>query len=187
MTIFRWIYFVLSSICIIFALAKLIILFEMKRKININYILGACALTLFALCLLSISQPIRFQSEQAKREKAVKESLAKIRTAEEKFKDRYGVYTGDFSSLVKGGYITKDMQYIPFSDGKKFSLSATTIVGKSGKQTPLMECGATYGDYLDGLDENAIQELTDNASLAGRYPGLKIGDLTTDNNNAGNW
>lgn len=159
----------------------------MRRKININYILGACALTLFILCLLSISQPLRFQSEQSKREKVVKELLGRIRTAEENYKGKHGVYTGDFTTLIKGKYITKDMQYVPFSDGKRFSLSATTLVGKSGKQLPLMECGATYEDYLNGLDENAIQELTDNATLAGRYPGLKIGSLTTDNNNAGNW
>ena len=44
----------MSSNYIIFASAKVIILFEMRRKININYILGACALVLFLLCILSI-------------------------------------------------------------------------------------------------------------------------------------
>ena len=52
---------------------------------------------------------------------------------------------------------------------------------------PLMECGASYEDFLNGLDENAVQELIDNAMISGAYPGLKIGDITTDNNNAGNW
>lgn len=159
----------------------------MKRKININYILGTCALVLFILCLLSISQPLRFQSQQADREKAVKERLIQIRTAEERYKGKHGVYTGSFALLVKEGHLAKDAQFIPFSDGKRFSLAATTQISKSGRQIPLMECGATYDDYLNGLDENAIQELTDNAALSGRYPGLKIGDLTTDNNNAGNW
>ena len=50
-----------------------------------------------------------------------------------------------------------------------------------------MECGAAYEDFLDGLDENAIQEITEQANYSGEYPGLKIGDITTDNNNAGNW
>ena len=159
----------------------------MRRKINNNYILGACAIVLLVLCLLSIFQPLHFQSEQASREKAVKESLMKIRAAEEKYKEKHGVYTGDFSTLVKGKYIPTSLQYIPFADGKKFQLSATTIVGKSGKQIPLMECGAPYEDFLDGLNENAIQELIDQANYAGNYPGLKIGDITTDNDNAGNW
>lgn len=159
----------------------------MRRKINNNYILGACALVLLVLCLLSIYQPLHFQSEQAAREKAVKEMLMKIRIAEEKYKNTHGVYTGDFATLVKGHYIEPSAQYIPFSDGKRFSLSATTIIGKSGKQIPLMECGATYEDFLNGLNEDAIQELTDKANYAGKYPGLKIGDITTDNDNAGNW
>ena len=142
------------------------------RKINNNIVLGACVIVMMLLCILSISQPIRFDKQRASRETEVKEKL---------------MQTGDFNTLVKGKYLKADAQYIPYSDGKKFSLAATTIVGKSGKQIPLMECGAEYGDYLDGLDEESIQEVTDKANYAGEYPGLKIGDITTDNNNAANW
>lgn len=159
----------------------------MKRKININYILGACVIVLLVLCTLSISQPLRFLSAKQEREKAVKETLMKIRTAEERYKARHGGYSGDFQTLIKGKYLQESLQYIPYSDGKKFTLSATTIVSKSGKQIPLMECGASYEDFLNGLDENAVQELIDNAMISGAYPGLKIGDITRDNNNAGNW
>ena len=159
----------------------------MKRKININYILGACVIVLLVLCTLSISQPLRFQSAKQEREKAVKETLMKIRTAEERYKARHGGYSGDFQTLIKGKYLQESLQYIPYSDGKKFTLSATTIVSKSGKQIPLMECGATYEDYLDGLNEEAIQQVTEKASDAGNFPGLKIGDITKDNDNASNW
>ena len=76
---------------------------------------------------------------------------------------------------------------MPNTDGKKFTLAATVIVGKSGKQIPVMECGAGYETFLDGLDEGSIQQKIEEANYAGNYPGLKIGDLTTDNNNAGNW
>lgn len=159
----------------------------MRKKINHNFILGACAVVLLVLCILSISQPLHFESQQAERETAVKERLMKIRTAEEKYKQRYGVYTGSFAVLIKEKLLADSLQYIPFSEGKKFSLSATTIVEKSGKQIPLMECGATYEDYLYGLNEDGILSATDKANNAGQYPGLKIGDITTDNNNAGNW
>ena len=159
----------------------------MRKRINNNYILGACVIVMMLLCILSVSQPIRFQKEMESREVEVKAKLVKIRNAEEKFKAKYGVYTGDFATLVKGKYLKAADQYIPYADGKKFSLAATTIVGKSGKQIPLMECGAAYEDYLDGLNEDDIQEVTDKANYAGLYPGLKIGDITTDNNNAGNW
>lgn len=157
------------------------------RKINNNIVLGACVIVMMLLCILSISQPIRFDKQKASRETEVKEKLMQIRDAEERYKAKNGTYTGDFNTLVKGKYLKADAQYIPYSDGKKFSLAATTIVGKSGKQIPLMECGAEYGDFLDGLDEESIQEVTDKANYAGEYPGLKIGDITTDNNNAANW
>ena len=104
--------------------------------------MGACVIVMMLLCILSVSKPIRFQKEMTSRENEVKAKLMLIRQAEEKYKARHGVYTGDFATLVKGKYLKQDAQYIPYSDGKKFSLAATTIVGKSGKQIPLMECGA---------------------------------------------
>ena len=79
------------------------------------------------------------------------------------------------------------LQYIPYSDGERFSLSATTVITKSGQQMPLMECGAQYQQYLNGLDENSIPNRVEAAYEAGLYPGLKIADLITPNNNAGNW
>lgn len=167
--------------------AKVTILFEMRKKISNNSILAACVLVVLTLCLLSVWQPIHFQKEKEQRETAVKQRLMKIRTAEENYKRRHGTYTGDFATLIKGKWLDREMQYIPFSDNKRFSLSATTIVTKNGKQIPLMECGATYEEYLDGLNEDDIQQETDNANMEGRFPGLKIGDITTNNDNAGNW
>lgn len=159
----------------------------MRREININYILATCVAILMLLCILSISQPIRFKKELTQREDVVKQRLTQIRTAEERYKQKHGVYTGDFAILIKGKYLADSLQYIPFSDGKKFSLTATTIVSKSGKQIPLMECGATYDTYLEGLNDNDIQQAINKANEAGLFPGLKIGDITTDNDNAGNW
>ena len=159
----------------------------MRHRINNNYILGACLAVLVTLCFLSIWQPMHFQQEQARREQAVKERLMKIKNAEERYLAKHGAYTGDLKTLVKGKYLADSLQYIPYSGGKKFSLAATTIVSKSGKQIPLMECGARYEDFLQGLNENNIREVTEQANGAGLFPGLKIGDLTTDNSNGGNW
>ena len=158
--------------------AKVTILFEMRKKISNNSILAACVLTLLMLCLLSVWQPIHFQKEKEARETVVKQRLIKIRTAEENYKKRHGTYTGDFATLVRGRWLDPE---------KKFSLSATTIVAKNGKQIPLMECSTTYEEYLNGLNEEAIQEETNKALMAGLFPGLKIGDITTNNDNAGNW
>lgn len=158
-----------------------------ELKIRNNLILTVCVLILAVICFLSVYKPMRFDKEQETREKAVKERLVKIRKAEERYRKANGTYTGNFKELVKNGYIADSLQFIPYSDGEKFELSATTTIGKSGQQTPLMECGAQYQQYLNGLDENSIANLIEAANNSGRYPGLKIGDITTSNNNAGNW
>lgn len=159
----------------------------MNNNSKNNAFLLASVLVLVVLCFLSINAPVRFQREQAAREAAVKQRLAKIRVAEELYRRQTGAYTADLSKLVKAGLLSHAMTFIPYSDGKQFSLTATTILGKSGKQIPLMECGAGFADYLNGLDKNSIANLVDQANAAGRYAGLKIGDITQPNGNAGNW
>ena len=156
-------------------------------KFNMNYVLGALAAALAVTCVLSIHAPMRFDGLRAEREQAVKERLVRIRYAEERYRQANGTYTDDFNELVRGGYLADSLQYVPFSDGKKFDIAVNMQTGKSGRQIPLMECGAEYGEYLDGLDGNSISNLVEEAESAGRYPGLKIGDLTTPNDNAGNW
>jgi len=156
-------------------------------KINRSHILLLLACVLCVTCALSVLAPMRFDGQRQVREQAVKERLMKIRHAEEKYRKAHGEYAGDFKSLVEGGFLADSLQYIPYSENKKFDLTTTTITGKSGRNVPAMECGATYNNYLSGLDENSISNLIEAANNAGRYPGLKIGDTTTANDNAGNW
>ena len=146
-----------------------------------------CVVALLLLCIMSVYAPIRFDKQRAAREHDVIERLVKIRQAEEHYRQRYGIYTGNFRELINGGLITQEETLIPHSGGQPFELSVTTVIGKSGQQLPLMECGAQYQQYLDGLNENSITTLIEDANISGSYPGLKIGDLTTPNNNAGNW
>ena len=158
---------------------------ELIRKKN--FILTLCVLALALLCFFSVYSPMRFEEEQGKRELAVKERLIKIRQAEEQYRKTTGNYCGDFATLVKEGYLADSLTFIPYAEDERFELSATVQVEKSGRQVPLMECGAQYQQYLNGLDENSIANLIETANQAGRYPGLRIGGLEEPNNNAGNW
>ena len=63
----------------------------MRKRIKNNYILGACVIIMMLLCILSVSQPSRFQKAMASREAEVKEKLMQIRQAEEKYKSKDGV------------------------------------------------------------------------------------------------
>lgn len=157
------------------------------RKVNSNYILVLLAALLCVVCFMSVYSPMRFDGQQEVRERAVKERLLKIRSAEEKYRKLHGCYAGDFAALVNSGLLADSLRYIPFAEKRVFDLTSTTVTGKSGRVVPLMECGAKYNDYLDGLDENSIANLIEQANNAGRYPGLKIGDISSPTDNAGNW
>lgn len=158
----------------------------MKTNLHI-LLLTVCVLALVVLCFLSVYSPMRFDEQRTEREMVVRQRLQKIRNAEETYRARHGEYAADFAQLVAERLIADSITVIPFSGGRRFVLSTTTQLSKSGKALPLMECSATYADYLSGLDENAIAEITEKANAAALFPGLKIGDLESPNGNAGNW
>ncbi len=85
------------------------------------------------------------------------------------------------------GFIPDSMMYIPYSGGQQFELAIGWVRTKSGINMNVMECGAPYETYLKGLSKREIYNLRDEAEKSSRYPGLKIGDLYDNNNNAGNW
>ena len=93
----------------------------------------------------------------------------------------------DVDLLMTRGEFTKFREVYPKECDERFELTATVEIMKSGRQVPLMECGAQYHQYLEGLDENTIANLMETADNEGRYPGLRIGDITQNNHNAGNW
>ena len=154
---------------------------------KINIVLAAVAVALAVLCWLSVSAPMRFDKERAGREAVVKQRLVLIRAAAERFRQSHGAYTGSLQTLVDSASLADSLQYIPFAGGKKFHLQASSVVSRSGRSIPVMECYATYDEYLDGLDRDAVSSLASAAGAAGRFAGLKIGDLATPNDNSGNW
>ena len=96
-------------------------------------------------------------------------------------------WTSMAETIIGANGNADSLEYISFSNGKKFELEKGIHVGRSGATQNVMECRAKYDDYLLGLDEREIYNLNDAAEKRGAFPGLKIGDLMTPNNNAGNW
>ncbi len=90
-------------------------------------------------------------------------------------------------TVFAADFVPDSMIYIPFSGGQKFELATGWVRTKSGININVMQCGAEYGTYLMGMSKREIYNLRDEAEKSNRYPGLKIGDLYDNNNNAGNW
>ena len=150
---------------------------------NINFMLAVIALALLAICVMSVLTPMRFSSERERREALVKQRLVLIRQAQDAYRTAHGHYAPSLDSLA----LADSLKLIPYADGQHFELNTATKEGKDGHAQPLMECGARYKAYLNGLDKREVNNLTEEAVATDRYPGLKIGDLNNPNNNAGNW
>ena len=150
-------------------------------------LLGGCVALLVVLCWLSISAPMRFDAQRHQREQAVIGCLLKIRAAQEAYHATHGTYAPSVDSLIAARLIDATTAVIPYSAGRRFEIHTAVVTGTSGAPICLMQCGATYDEYLDGLDANEIDRLTREANDNGSFAGLKIGDLTTPDNNAGNW
>ena len=156
------------------------------RHIN-KVILALTAVLLAIVCISIVMSPIRFSKERSRREQAVKSCLVAIRQAQEQYCERHGEYAPSFARLIQEKLLSDTMQYIPHCGEKRFKMETTIHQTKSGKQIPLMECSVDYKTLFKGLDKSEIRRITEGAIRDGRYPGLKIGDLTTPNDNAGNW
>ena len=152
-----------------------------------NAVLMAIVCVLLALCVASVYSPIRFEKQRAAREDIVKRRLVLVRKAAEAYRHDHGAYTGRLQALADSGYIADSLLYIPYSGGRRFHLEASAVTTRSGRTVSVMECSATYDEYLRGLDADAVRALAADAGNAGRFPGLKIGDITTPGDNNGNW
>jgi len=130
---------------------------------------------------------MRFERRVAERERVVKARLVQVREAAERYKTDHGSYANSLQTLVSSGYLADSLQYIPYTNGRRFSYTADVITTRSGRELPVVECGATYADYLEGLDRAEIRRLIVAAENNGDYPGLRFGDLESDISNKGNW
>ena len=94
-------------------------------------------------------------------------------------------------SLYKGEYDENSIDAIveiPFSEGKRFELEVNNDYKTSqGIRVPLFEARAPFESYLGDLDKQELVNLVDRESKLEHYPGLKVGDVFSPNNNAGNW
>lgn len=145
----------------------------MKQRMNL--LLAACVLVLAVVCFLSVNRPLVFERQRAERERVVMERLSLIQQAQESYCRRNGHYAEVFDTLILSGLLADSLQYVPYSDGERFSLRVTVETTQSGRALPLMECGAYYHQYLSGLDEKSVARLMEEAEQAGNYPGVKVG------------
>lgn len=94
-------------------------------------------------------------------------------------------------SLYKGEYDEQSIDaitIIPFSDDERFELEVNNDYKTSqGIRVPLFEARAPFESYLGDLNKQELVNLIDREEKLEHYAGLKVGDIYSPNNNAGNW
>ena len=94
-------------------------------------------------------------------------------------------------SLYKGEYDEESIAIIteiPFSNGKQFEMEVNNDYKTSqGIRVPLFEARAPFESYLGDLNKQELVNLIDREQKLEHFPGLKVGDVFSPNNNAGNW
>ena len=94
-------------------------------------------------------------------------------------------------SLYKGEYDESNIDRIveiPFSEGLRFELEVNNDYKTSqGIRVPLFEARAPFESYLGDLNKQELVNLIDRETKLDHYAGLKVGDVFSPNNNAGNW
>ena len=93
------------------------------------------------------------------------------------------LYKGEFDETTIDAIVE-----IPFSNGQRFELEVNNDYKTSqGIRIPLFEARAPFESYLGDLNKQELVNLIDREQKLEHYPGLKVGDVFSPNNNAGNW
>ena len=97
------------------------------------------------------------------------------------------VWTDIIGSIFPEDFNADSLRYVPFGNGAEFEMEIGCDTTKSGSFMHLFEARTLFETYYDGLDEQLVYNLIDEREQLGRYPGMKVGDAVSGNNNAGNW
>lgn len=90
-------------------------------------------------------------------------------------------------TLYPKGFQVDSLRYIPYGKGAQFEMQVRNCEDSSGEAYCLLEVKAPLDAYLAGMDSQEVANLRTEQEQQEKYAGLKIGDLETPNNNAGNW
>ena len=90
-------------------------------------------------------------------------------------------------TLYPKGFQADSLRYIPYGKGAQFEIQVCNHEDSSGKFYDLLEIKAPLDAYLEGMDSQEVANWRAEQERQEKYAGLKIGDLETPNNNAGNW
>jgi hypothetical protein len=123
---------------------------------------------------------------------SVPDTLTEEKALEMGIISRDTIKVSTLDSLYDQGFTPDSLRYVPFTNGAEFTLGATILeigskVGSSTLKVPVFEAKVPNRVLLKGLNEQLRINLDDEMIKMDKYPGLKVGSLEQNINNAGNW
>ena len=90
-------------------------------------------------------------------------------------------------TIFAKGFNPDSLPFVPYGNGAKFEMAIRKDTTKSGAPLNLFQAQVAYDVYLKGINDQELINLKDVQNKLGKYCGLRVGDIETPNNNAGNW
>ena len=90
-------------------------------------------------------------------------------------------------TIFPKGFNADSLRYVPFGNGKQFEMASRQDTTKSGAPLNLFQAQTPYETYMGDLDKQQLINLKDLQTKLGKYCDLRVGDIESPNNNAGNW
>jgi hypothetical protein len=101
--------------------------------------------------------------------------------------ERDTMWVSVLDTIFPKGFNADSLRYVPFGNGKQFEMASRQDTTKSGAPLNLFQAQTPYETYMSDLDRQQLINLKDVQSKLGKYCGLRVGDIESPNNNAGNW
>jgi len=117
-----------------------------------------------------------YGSLDAAREKALEEGLIIRETS----------MVSVLDSLFGVDYPVDSMEYVPFTDGKKFEIESNEILTSSNLMVQVVEVLCYYDDILDDMDQQLVINYKDERERLTGFAGIKFGSLE-EGTLTGNW
>jgi len=96
-------------------------------------------------------------------------------------------YTTVLDSIFTPRFPVDSLRYVPFLGDTEFKMEAATVETASGVDVEVFEASVLNDVFLRGLDEQLIINYNVLREKITGFPGMRVGNVTEPNNNAGNW
>lgn len=84
-------------------------------------------------------------------------------------------------------YPIDSIRFVPFTGGAQFEMAAGSVETGSKVVVQLFEASVLNNVFLQGLDKQLIINYNALRKEITGFPGMRVGNVTEPNNNAGNW